>query len=189
MNTSDFLSTYPNYYLDSVNILHKCNDNCEECYEGTFFDSVGREHHRCTKCSRDKVIAIDGDLKDNCVESCEDIGMYSKGQSYECVEFCDKYNLYLIESTKEFIVTTLENKMGIMSYNATTKISPEYDNIKQIDNYLKDIKIISKEFNNDITYVIDIDKNNKQLINSLNKISQLKILKEILIKKEKNSFL
>ena len=54
---------------------------------------------------------------------------------------------------------------------------------------LKDIKIISKEFNNDITYVIDIDKNNKQLINSLNKISQLKILKEILIKKEKNSFL
>lgn len=38
-----------------------------------------------------------------------------------------------IESTKEFIVTTLENKMGIMSYNATTKISPEYDNIKQID--------------------------------------------------------
>lgn len=23
--------------------------------------------------------------------------------------------------------------MGIMSYNATTKISPEYDNIKQID--------------------------------------------------------
>ena len=103
VNTSDFLSTYPNYYLDSANILHKCNDNCEECYEGTFFDSVGREHHRCTKCSRDKVIAIDGDLKDNCVESCEDIGMYSKGQSYECVELCDKYNLYLIESTKECV--------------------------------------------------------------------------------------
>lgn len=38
-----------------------------------------------------------------------------------------------IESTKEFIVTTAEGKMGIMSYDATTKISPEYDQIKQID--------------------------------------------------------
>ena len=29
--------------------------------------------------------------------------------------------------------TTLENKMGIMLHNATTKISPDYDDIKQID--------------------------------------------------------
>lgn len=38
-----------------------------------------------------------------------------------------------IESTKEFIVTTVENKMGIMSHDAKTKISPEYDSVKQID--------------------------------------------------------
>ena len=38
-----------------------------------------------------------------------------------------------IKSTKEFIVTTLENKMRIMSYDAKTKISSEYDKIKQID--------------------------------------------------------
>ena len=82
-----------------------------------------------------------------------------------------------------------ENNICNLIPGIELKITFSYDNIKQIDNYLKDIKIISKEFNNDITYVIDIDKNNKQLINSLNKISQLKILKEILIKKEKNSFL
>lgn len=38
-----------------------------------------------------------------------------------------------VESTKEFIVTTAEGKMGIMSYEAATKISPDYDQIKQID--------------------------------------------------------
>lgn len=38
-----------------------------------------------------------------------------------------------VESTREFVVTTAEGKMGIMSYDATTKISPDYDQIKQID--------------------------------------------------------
>lgn len=47
------------------------------------------------------------------------------GTKYSKVKF--------IESTKEFIVTTTENKMGIMSHEAKTKISPEYDNVKQID--------------------------------------------------------
>ena len=47
------------------------------------------------------------------------------GTKYAGIEF--------IESTKEFIVTTTEGKMGIISYDANTKISPEYDQIKQID--------------------------------------------------------
>lgn len=52
------------------------------------------------------------------------------GTKYKSIKF--------IESTREFIITTVENKMGIMSYNpktyqAITKISAEYDNIKQID--------------------------------------------------------
>lgn len=38
-----------------------------------------------------------------------------------------------LESTKEFLIKTEDNKMGIISYNATTKIKPEYDSIKQID--------------------------------------------------------
>lgn len=42
-------------------------------------------------------------------------------------------DIKFVQSTKEFVVTTLENKMGIMSYDAKTKISPEYDKIKQID--------------------------------------------------------
>ncbi len=42
-------------------------------------------------------------------------------------------NIEFIESTQEFIVTTLENKMGIMLSTSSTKITPEYDNIKQID--------------------------------------------------------
>ncbi len=45
-----------------------------------------------------------------------------------------KYSkIKFIESTQEFIVTTLENKVGIMLHDSTTKISPEYDDIKQID--------------------------------------------------------
>lgn len=52
------------------------------------------------------------------------------GTKYKSIKF--------IESTREFIVKTVEDKMGIMSYDqntyqAITKISPEYDNIKQID--------------------------------------------------------
>ena len=42
-------------------------------------------------------------------------------------------NIEFIESTQEFIVTTMENKMGIMLSDSSTKITPEYDNIKQID--------------------------------------------------------
>lgn len=47
------------------------------------------------------------------------------GTKYTSIEF--------VESTMEFIVTTEEGKMGIISYDATTKIRPEYDEIKQID--------------------------------------------------------
>lgn len=49
-------------------------------------------------------------------------------------------NVKFVESTKEFIVTTPENKMGIISCEysndkmiSKNKINPEYDDIKQID--------------------------------------------------------
>ena len=42
-------------------------------------------------------------------------------------------NIKFVESAKEFIVTTMESKVGIMSYDAKIKIAPEYDAIKQID--------------------------------------------------------
>lgn len=50
-----------------------------------------------------------------------------------------------VESTKDFIVKTSNNKMGIISYDSTTKISPEYDDVKQID---KDLKLYLVTNNN-----------------------------------------
>lgn len=42
-------------------------------------------------------------------------------------------NIKFIESSKTFIVTTDEGKMGIAAENGDTKIEPNYDEIKQID--------------------------------------------------------
>lgn len=50
-----------------------------------------------------------------------------------------------VESTRDFIVKTSNNKMGIISYDSTTKISPEYDDVKQID---KDLKLYLVTNNN-----------------------------------------
>ena len=50
-----------------------------------------------------------------------------------------------VESTRDFIVKTTDNKMGIISYDSTTKISPEYDDVKQID---KDLKLYLVTNNN-----------------------------------------
>jgi len=47
------------------------------------------------------------------------------GTKYASLEF--------IESSKDFSVTTVENKMGIVSYDGRNKINPDYDNVKQID--------------------------------------------------------
>ena len=47
------------------------------------------------------------------------------GPKYKSIKF--------IESSQDFIVTTEENKMGILAANGTTKIQPTYDEIKQID--------------------------------------------------------
>lgn len=50
-----------------------------------------------------------------------------------------------VESTRDFIVKTSNNKMGIISYDSTTKITPEYDDVKQID---KDLKLYLVTNNN-----------------------------------------
>lgn len=47
------------------------------------------------------------------------------GTKYASIKF--------IESTEEFIVTTDDKKMGILSGTGMTKIEPSYDDIKQID--------------------------------------------------------
>lgn len=50
------------------------------------------------------------------------------GTKYTSIKF--------IESTKEFIVTTDDRKMGILLATGDTKIQPNYDDIKQIDKNL-----------------------------------------------------
>lgn len=42
-------------------------------------------------------------------------------------------NIEFIEGTEEFIVTTTENKVGIITPDGSTRISPQYDALKQID--------------------------------------------------------
>ena len=54
-------------------------------------------------------------------------------------------DITFVESTRDFIVKTSNNKMGIISYDSTTKISPEYDDVKQID---KDLKLYLVTNNN-----------------------------------------
>ena len=53
-------------------------------------------------------------------------------------------DINFIESTKEFIVKTAENKVGIITSEGDTKLTPQYDSIKQIDQnlnlYLVEIK-------------------------------------------------
>lgn len=50
------------------------------------------------------------------------------GMKYTKVEF--------IEGTEEFIVTTEENKVGIITSKGDTKVAPQYDALKQIDKNL-----------------------------------------------------
>ena len=63
-----------------------------------------------------------------------------------------------IESTQEFIVKTVENKVGIISPDGETKVNPQYDSIKQID---KDLKLYLVQINNKQGV---IEKNGKTLI-------------------------
>lgn len=50
------------------------------------------------------------------------------GTKYMSIEF--------IESTQEFIVRTIENKVGIITSDGDTKVQPQYDSLKQIDKNL-----------------------------------------------------
>lgn len=42
-------------------------------------------------------------------------------------------NIEFIEGTEEFIVTTVEEKVGIITSEGNTKVTPQYDALKQID--------------------------------------------------------
>lgn len=72
------------------------------------------------------------------------------GTKYTKIEF--------VEATEEFIVTTEENKVGIITSKGDTKVTPQYDDLKQID---KDMNLYMAT-NNGKSGVIE--KNGKILI-------------------------
>lgn len=63
-----------------------------------------------------------------------------------------------IESTQEFIVKTIENKVGIITSDGDTKVAPQYDSMKQID---KDLNLYLVVSNNKQGV---IERNGKTLI-------------------------
>ena len=69
-------------------------------------------------------------------------------------------NIEFIEGTQEFLVTTEEKKVGLISNDGTTKLKPLYDSLKQIDKD-KNLYLASE----DKLYGI-IDRNGKKLLHS-----------------------
>ena len=76
--------------------------------------------------------------------------------------------------------TTLKELVN--GYNVILTFSYEYQ--KEIDYLLRDIKINSKQYDSLVTYNIDISKEHLDILNSNN--LNIKIIKEILIEKEKS---
>ena len=71
-------------------------------------------------------------------------------------------------------------KLAILEDGYLVSIKLNYNNIKDVDNLLKNEKIIDKSFMEDITYKVLITKNNIDLIKNLD----CKILKEMQIKSD-----
>lgn len=82
--------------------------------------------------------------------------------------------------TKVLANAIQENTIIELTEGYNLDITFNYDQTKEIDYLLKDIKINNKTFNNTITYNIDITKN---FLNKLTNINY-KIIKEILIEKK-----
>ena len=77
-------------------------------------------------------------------------------------------------------VTTALNKCNIIELKKgyKIKITFNYESVKNIDNLIKDSKIINKEFNELITYELLVDD---ELLNKINSMCELKIETELYI--------
>ena len=73
-----------------------------------------------------------------------------------------------------------QTKLAILEDGYLVSIKLNYNNIKDVDNLLKNEKIIDKSFMEDITYKVLITKNNIEVIKNLD----YKILKEMQIKSD-----
>lgn len=86
----------------------------------------------------------------------------------------------LVRAYTKSLTTALENINYIDLIDGyIVEIIEDYSNSKQLDYLLKNIKIIDKQFDNNIKYIIEISKDNIELINNYN----YKIIEEKLIEK------
>lgn len=86
----------------------------------------------------------------------------------------------LVRAYTKSLTTALENINYIdLTDGYIVEIIEDYSNSKQLDYLLKNIKIIDKQFDNNIKYIIEISKDNIELINNYN----YKIIEEKLIEK------
>lgn len=93
----------------------------------------------------------------------------------------------LVRAYTNSITTTLDNCTIIkLTKGLLISIEFDYNNIKQVDYLLKDYNIISKEYNNNITYKIEIP-NNIDIKSILDKyIVNYTVLNEIYIKEKED---
>lgn len=86
----------------------------------------------------------------------------------------------LVRAYTKSLTTALENINYIDLIDGyIVEIIEDYSNSKQLDYLLKNIKIIDKQFDNNIKYIIEISKDDIELINNYN----YKIIEEKLIEK------
>lgn len=86
----------------------------------------------------------------------------------------------LVRAYTKSLTTALDNTNYIDLIDGyIVEIIEDYSNSKQLDYLLKNIKIIDKQFDNNIKYIIEISKDNIELISNYN----YKIIEEKLIEK------
>lgn len=86
----------------------------------------------------------------------------------------------LVRAYTKSLTTSLEETNYIDLIDGyIIEITEDYSNSKQLDYILKNINIIDKQFNNNITYIIELPKNNINILNNYN----YKIIEEKLIEK------
>lgn len=86
----------------------------------------------------------------------------------------------LVRAYTKSLTTALENINYIDLIDGyIVEIIEDYSNSKQLDYLLKNIKVIDKQFDDNIKYIIEISKDNIELINNYN----YKIIEEKLIEK------
>lgn len=82
----------------------------------------------------------------------------------------------LVRAYSNSVSETLKDNITEYVLGKQIKITFDYNNVKEVDNLIKDEEIISKEFNEQITYIVNVKKIN------LPKYVKIDIIKDIYVK-------